>query len=345
MRNDDGCSLGGGRIERYESGMLKPFRLATFNLENLDCSSLGNGDFERRLGVLKPILDALTADVLCLQEVNAQKTAEHQGRRFLALDHLFAGGPYEGFHRATSVRPETHWPADVHNLVIASRWPIIDHRQLFHDIVAKWRWTPPSEGSESQEPIEVSWDRPLLYACIALPNGEPLHLINLHLRAPRAVHIQGDKTATAGISSRAFAEGQFLAAQKREGQALEARLFVERLFDAEPKARILVCGDFNSQEHDTPARILRGARDEDRPETSSRILVSLTERVDEAHRFSVVHDGRKVLLDHILASPALAAACASVVILNEGLQDEVMPQEPILGSLHAPVIASFELKM
>ena len=112
----------------------------------------------------------------------------------------------------------------------------------------------------------------------------------------------------------------------------------------DPAARIVVCGDLNSREHDAPMRILRGARDEDTPDTMPRILVPLAERVNEARRFSVVHGGRKLLLDHILASPALAAACSSVVILNEGLQDEVTAQEPILGSLHAPVIASFVLE-
>ena len=191
------------------------------------------------------------------------------------------------------------------------------------------RWKSPGTGR-------------LLYARIAAPDGAPLHIINLHLRAPRAVPLQEDG-ATGGGSSRSFVEGQFLAAQKREGQALEARLFVERLFDADPAARIVVCGDLNSREHDAPMRILRGARDEDTAETMPRILVPLAERVDEARRFSVVHGGRKILLDHILASPALAAACSSVVILNEGLQDEVTAQEPILGSLHAPVMASFVL--
>jgi endonuclease/exonuclease/phosphatase family metal-dependent hydrolase len=323
--------------------MLTPFRLATFNLENLDCASVRNGAFERRLGVLEPLLTKLAADVLCLQEIGAQKTADHDGRFFLALDRLFAGGPYESYHRATSVRPGTRAPADVHNLVIASRWPILAERQLYHDIVAKWSWTPPAEGSSPQRPIEVSWDRPLLYACIAAPDGAPLHLVNLHLRAPRAVPLPGARSAPAG-SSRAFVEGQFLAAQKRDGQALEARLFVERLFDADPAARIIVCGDLNSQEYDTPMRLLSGARDEDRAGAAfSRILVPLAGRVGEARRFSVVHGGRNVLLDHILASPTLAAACSSVVILNEGLQDEVTAQEPILGSLHAPVIASFNL--
>ncbi len=323
--------------------MVSQLRLATFNLENLDWSPHHDAAFERRLGVLKPILSELAADILCLQEIDAQRATHHDERRFLALDRLFAGGPYEAYHRATSVRPGTSTPADVHNLVIASRWPIIDQRQVFHDIVAKWSWTPPAEGRLPHRPIEVAWDRPLLYARISAPDGAPLHIINLHLRAPRAVPFQGDGKVIADDSSRAFVEGQFLAAQKREGQALEARLFVERLFDAEPNARIVVCGDFNSQEHDMPVRIVRGARDEETPETCARILVSLAERVGEARRFSVVHGGRKVLLDHVLASSALAFACSSVVILNEGLQDEVTAQEPILGSLHAPVAASFNL--
>ncbi len=321
--------------------MANQFRLATFNLENLDYSVTRRAVFERRLGVLNPLLNELAADILCLQEINAQKTADHDGRSFLALDRLFAGGLYENYHRATSVRPGTTAPADVHNLVIASRWPIVEQRQLFHDIVAKWSWTPPAEGRSTQGPVEVAWDRPLLYACVASPDGAPLHIINLHLRAPRAVPLQAD--GATGGSSRSFVEGQFLAAQKREGQALEARLFVERLFDADPAARIVVCGDLNSREHDAPMRILRGARDEDTPETMPRILVPLAERINEARRFSVVHGGRKILLDHILASPSLAAACSSVVILNDGLQDEVTAREPILGSLHAPVMASFVL--
>jgi len=322
--------------------MVSRFRLATFNLENLDWSPGRDAAFAQRLGVLKPLLNDCAADILCLQEVNAQRAASHDERRFLALDRLFAGGPYQTYHRATSVRPGASAPADVHNLVIASRWPIADRRQVFHDIVAKWRWTPPAEGRAPPGPIEISWDRPLLYARISAPDGKALHIINLHLRAPRAVPLPGAGTTTTGELSRAFVEGQFVAGQKREGQALEARLFVERLFDAEPDARIIVCGDLNSREHDVPARILRGAQDEATPRTSPRMLVSLTERVGVARRFSVVHGDRNILLDHILAAPTLARACSSVLIFNAGLQDEVTAQEPILGSLHAPIVASFD---
>jgi endonuclease/exonuclease/phosphatase family metal-dependent hydrolase len=328
--------------------MTISFRLATFNLENFDVSRAHESEFERRIAVLRPILKDIAADVLCLQEVDAQKASPHGSRQFLALDRLLCGTAYQNYHRATSVRPGSTAPADVHNLVILSRWPIREQRQLHHDIVAKWSWTPPAEGSSSPPSIEIEWDRPLLYAKISLPGEAALHVVNLHLRAPRAVPILNTRksigcVSSSCISSRAWAKGQFLAAQRREGQALEARLFVERLFDCEPNALIAVCGDLNSQEHDVPARLLSAMPDEGLENMSRRALAPLGMRVEEAHRFTVVHASRPVLIDHILASPLLAAGCTGVAILNEGLQDEVKAKEPILGSLHAPFVASFAL--
>ena len=177
--------------------------------------------------VLRPILKEIAADVLCLQEVDAQKTSPHGSRQFLALERLLSDTAYQNYYRATSVRPGSMAPADIHNLVILSRWPIREQRQLHHDIVAKWSWTPPAERSSPPASIEIEWDRPLLYAKIALPSGAVLHVINLHLRAPRAVPISERSKSVGCASSRTWAEGQFLAAQRREGQALEARLFAE----------------------------------------------------------------------------------------------------------------------
>ena len=59
-------------------------------------------------------------------------------------------------------------------------------------------------------------------------------------------------------------------------------------------------------------------------------------------RYTVLHDGRPVLLDHVLASPALAAACRQVRILNAGLADEAHVSGPVQGSLHAPMLAIFD---
>jgi len=311
--------------------MRETLRLATFNIENLEWARAHEDEFARRAAALRPILDALAADVLCLQEIGAQRTTAHAPRRFLALDRLLQNSRYAEFHRATSTRPGSDSPADVHNLAILSRWPIAEHRQLHHDIVARWRWTPPPEQqSEEVQAIDIVFDRPALYARIDLHDA-PLHVLNLHLRAPRPVPL-GHHPAL----GRAVAEGQFLAAQKREGQALEARLFVESLFDLEPEAHIAVCGDFNADAYEPPSRILRGEDGAD-----DRRLEALEERVASERRYSVIHAGRPVQIDHILASRALAATCEDVAILNRDLQDEVFAPEPVEGSLHAPLVATF----
>jgi endonuclease/exonuclease/phosphatase family metal-dependent hydrolase len=314
------------------------FRLASFNLENLDYSPARQSAFEARRAALLPLIQSLDADVICLQEVGAQKPHKHGAREFLALDRLLDGTRQAKWHRATSRRPGTNAPADVHNLLILSQWPIRVARQLHHDIVERWSWSPPREDDEAPPPILIEWDRPLLYAAVEPPSGGLLHLLNLHLRAPRPAPVA---TARGEGSSKSQIEGQFVAAQKREGQALEARLFVETLFDAEPEALIAVCGDFNADQHDAPTRILRGGDNE--LQQGERALTPLEERVDASRRYTVIHATRPKLIDHILASPALASRWRETRILNDGLQDEVYAIEPILGSLHAPVLACFEM--
>ncbi|QGM47482.1 endonuclease/exonuclease/phosphatase family protein [Methylocystis heyeri] len=313
--------------------MQAEFRVATFNLENLEWTPTGEEAFARRKAVLDPMLRELDADVLCLQEIGAHRPSAHAPRRFTALDRLLSGGPYENYHRAASTRPGGPFPADVHNLVILSRFPILERRQIHHDIVPRQSWRPPHEGGPEPEPVEIAFDRPLLYACIALPNETRLHVIDLHLRAPRPAPVPG------ALGARAVAEGQFLAAQKREGQALEARLFAETLFDLEADARIVVCGDFNADEHDAPTRILAGeGKDE------AHLFRPMEEFVPQEKRYSVIHAGRPTLIDHVLASRSLARTCAGAFLLNRGLEDEVYAPEPIVGSLHAPLVASFRLE-
>lgn len=313
-------------------------RLATFNLENLDWSATREADFDRRRAALLPLLAELDADVLCLQEVGGQKPHKHSPREYLALDRLLAATPYADHFRAASVRPGASAPSDVHNLAVLSRWPIRKTRQIHHDIVPCWSWPPPPDGDVEPPPISIEWDRPLLYAAIEPPSGPLLHVLDLHLRAPRPAPVA---TARGEGSSKAQIEGQFVAAQKREGQALEARLFVETLFDAEPDALIAICGDFNADEHDAPTRLLRGG-DNERQE-GPRALTPLEARVEEARRHTVLHAGAPKLIDHLLASNALAKAWRETRILNDGLQDEVYAQDPILGSLHAPIVVTFVL--
>ncbi len=311
--------------------MKEECRIATFNLENLDWTAANDAQFERRIAVLRPLLLELRADVMCLQEIAGRKREPHGPRRLLALDRLIEDTPYSAYFRASSVRPGGDVPADVHNLAILSRWPIRTTRQIYHDLVAKWRWSVLGEDKNEANAIEIAFDRPLLHAAIDLPASGSLHLINLHLRAPRPVSLPGGSA-----SSRKRVEGLFLAAQKRERQALEARLAVEDIFDADEDAAIALCGDLNVDEHDAASTILEANFN-----GGARSLEALETRVPLARRFSVLHAGEPRLIDHILASVSLARRCASVEILNEGLQDEAFAQDPIEGSLHAPVVTTF----
>ena len=91
-------------------------RLATFNLESLDLS-LGGVPLDVRAEVLRPALERLQADILCLQEVNGQHVAGHEDRILVALDRLLAGTAYAGYARVATTGGKGHGAADVHNLV------------------------------------------------------------------------------------------------------------------------------------------------------------------------------------------------------------------------------------
>lgn len=322
-------------------------RIATFNLESLDDRPDANPPLADRLGVLRPLLRRIDADILCLQEVNAQESENHQWRRFAALDALLERTPYIGYHRAASTGP-SGGPADVHNLVTLSRWPIAEQRQIRNELVKAPRYrlttaVPPPDGG-----IEVSWERPLLYTAVTLPSGRHLHVLNLHLRAPLAAFIPGQKLApfvwkTVG----GWAEGFYLSTMKRTGQALEARLFVDRLFDSEPDALIAVAGDLNAEARETPVRAIYGDPEDTGNESLAyRALTPIETAMPENRRFSVLHHGLRLMLDHLMVSPQLKRMHRAIDIFNETLPDEYLAWVrgvQIAGSFHAPVIAEFDI--
>ncbi|WP_374446759.1 endonuclease/exonuclease/phosphatase family protein [Stella sp.] len=313
-------------------------RIATYNLENFDDE--GPLPLDRRLPVLGRTLARLDADILCLQEVNAQE-APKRPRTLAALDRLVAGTPYAGFHRALTTSEGGDYPRDIHNLVILSRHPIRTVDQVAHRLVppVDWRWLAGEHG----EPVR--FERPIL--AVVIDVGRPLHLLDLHLRAPLAVAVPGGKTGPfAWRSVGGWAEGYFLAAVKRQAQALEARLLIESIFDRDPEAWIVVAGDLNAEEREVPLAILAAPTDATgNPALAARSLASLAHLVPADRRFTVRH-GRGLLLDHILVSQALARRCTGVEILNAELSDEADAaragfDDP--AGFHAPMVAAFEL--
>jgi endonuclease/exonuclease/phosphatase family metal-dependent hydrolase len=223
----------------------------------------------------------------------------------------------------------------------------VSSRQLWHDLVPPPLYRPITEEPRSDNPQPVEWDRPFQHAALRLDDGRLLHVVNVHLRAPRAAFLPGQKTSHVWKSTGGWAEGFFLAVMKRAGQALEVRLAVDQVFDEEPEALLAVCGDFNAEESETPVRTIRGdEEDTANGHLAARTLVPLDRGLSDSQRYSVVHRGRRIMLDHVLVSRTLLGRYLRSEVHNETLGDELVSPLMVRGSpetYHAPVVAEFDL--
>jgi endonuclease/exonuclease/phosphatase family metal-dependent hydrolase len=321
-------------------------RVATYNLENLDSAPAEGPPLAARVPVLRATFEELAADVVCLQEVSARRLlGGRKGPRALAaLDEVLRGTKYASYERCTSLHRDGHGPMDVQNLVVLSRYPIVASHQYWHDLVAPATHLSATATPFDPTPWRIEWDRPILRATIALAEGRTLEVLNLHLRAPTAAFVPGQKLdATRWRTAAGWAEGFYLGAMKRAGQALEARLLVDRILETDPNSLIAVCGDMNAEASEMPLRILRSdVEDTGNTALTGATLTALEATVSAPERYSVIHAGRRLMLDHILASAELAGRVRDVKILNRNLPDEATSPLPA-GSFHAPVVASFDM--
>lgn len=323
---------------------MQALRVATFNLENLDGRNGDDSQLRDRVAVLRPQLLRLRADILCLQEVGAQSCGKHGPRTLTALDAVVAETPYARYQRVVSLNRSGHRPADHHNLVTLSRWPIRESRQVWHDLVP----SPTYVQSGGTPPRSIEWDRPLLHTVIDSPDGRPLHVFNVHLRAPRAAWLPGQKDAHGRWQNvSGWAEGFFMATMKQAGQALEARLAVDAVFDRDIESRVVVCGDFNSDDREAAVRIIRGdEEDTGNGHLAGRVLIPVERSLADSQRYSVIHHGRRIMLDHILVSRSLFGEFLSCTVHNEALGDELVSPTVIWNSpesYHAPLVAEFTM--
>jgi endonuclease/exonuclease/phosphatase family metal-dependent hydrolase len=320
-----------------------PLRIATFNLENFD--DVPKPSLATRVELMQPELVRLRADVLCLQEVYSQDDGAG-GRNLRALDALLAGTPYAAYNRVVTAEANG-MPSQERNQVILSRFAVLAQQQIHNHAMApsyrRLTAAPPDAAA-----VTIDWERPILMATVDLGDGRSLHVINLHLKSKLPTEIPGQKiNQFTWRNAAAAAEGSFLSSMKRVGQALETRLLVESLFDADAHALIAVCGDFNSDITDVPVTAIRGdIADTGNPALADRVLLACERSVPEPSRFSLIHQGRGEMIDHILVSRGLLAGYETTQVQNELVHDESIAfatDELYPESDHAPVVASFVL--
>jgi len=319
-------------------------RLATFNIESLDLPTRSEPPFEARAAALRPALERLAADILCLQEVNGQHVPGAPERRLVALDLLLEGTRYAAYHRAATSGADGRGVASVHNLVTLSRFPILERREVRHAYMAPVEYRYVTGSAKGGAPQPVAFDRPLLLTEIELPGAKSLDVINAHLRARRASAIPGEKVDSATWrTTGGWAEGYFISALKRTAQALELRLLIDERLASAPGRLIAVAGDFNAEDHETPLRLaVAGEDDTGNSRLASSALIVLDRALPPDRRWSVLHAGRREMLDHVLASQALYGRLRGIEVHNEGLADEVLAAGGgVAASYHAPLVAEF----
>ena len=317
-------------------------RIATFNLENLDDSNL-----DRRIEVMRPALERVNADILCLQEVHSQDNGG--GRELAALDQLLAGTQYEnGFHRQTTLTTTGNLYHE-RNLVTLSRFPITDtairrdadgERPSYQLVTAD----PPDAEANA-----MTWERPMLHTQHQLDDGQNLHVINLHMKSKIASSIPGQKIDNfTWRSVAAWAEGSFVSSMKRVGQALQVRILIDSIMDGEGlDTFIAVVGDFNAEPHEVPVTaILGGVQETGNPDHAPRLMIPCENDIPESSRFSLYHLGKGEMIDHVIVSRPLFRFFDHTEIHNEALPDEsgaFRTDEKFPESDHAPVIAEFNV--
>lgn len=325
---------------------MSTIRVATFNVENLDDKAGQTPTLSERIAIMRPQLKRLNADILCLQEIHGQEQPGSP-RRLLALEKLIEGTQYETFHKISTRTADNLQVYDERNLVILSRYPVVSYKQYKNEHIQPPLYRKLTAIPAEQEAKKITWERPILHAEIALPSGEHLHVINLHLKSRLPVVVEGQYSGYTWKTATSWAEGYFLASMKRVGQALETRVLVDKIFDLDPEAQIIVCGDFNSANDNVPVQaILGNIENTNNAELSGRVLIPCENTIPQSSRYTLFHRGKGEMLDHLLVSRTLLGKYVKTEIHNETLHDESVAfatDKLFPESDHAPVVSEFYL--
>jgi endonuclease/exonuclease/phosphatase family metal-dependent hydrolase len=325
------------------------FKIATFNIENLDIQSSDySPTLDERIPTLRGTLTRLNADILCLQEVHGQELAEHTAnnpkRELSALRTLIKGTQYANYYIVHTVTSDDQ-AYDKRNLVILSRWPISLSEQFKHNHLDKLEYRK-ATALPVESAKDISWERPILYAQVQVPDIGLVHVVNLHLKSRIASTVKGQKSNNYTWKSAAgWAEGYFLSSIKRVGQALETRILVDDIFSQKIDAKIIVCGDFNAEPGEVPVEAICGrVENTGNPDLRSSVLLPCSSAIAESIKFSHLHHGKGNLLDHMLISQSMYHLFVKADIFNENLHDESLPFASDIKypeSDHAPFLATF----
>jgi endonuclease/exonuclease/phosphatase family metal-dependent hydrolase len=325
---------------------MTTLRIATFNLENFDETAPGVlPSLADRIALMRPQIVRLRADVACFQEVHGQERPGSQ-RALLALLELLSGTNLDGAN-VVSTKPQDDAVYNERNIVVVTHLPVLARRQLRNELVDPPLYKRLTAIPKDTDPVEIGVERPILHVELDPGGGQRLHVINVHLKSKIPTPIPGRMIDTyTWRAADAWAEGVFISSMKRMAQALEVRRLVDEILDADPAARIVVAGDFNAAPDEVPVLAIRGdVENTGNGDLASRVLVPIEQTIPQSSRYTLFHQGKGDMLDHMLATRNLLAHYRGSEIHNEVLHDESVSfaiDRKFPESDHAPVVATFD---
>ena len=297
-------------------------RLATYNVLNL---------FDPRNAEERKILDTKIAflgeriaeseaDVVGLQEIGSEKL----------LDELTSWLQKHADYKYRALGTADH--RGIRNAAI-SRAPVLSSRVLTSQALDFPRFV-------ATDPHPYGARLPLRRGVVhvEIDGGAlgPVDVLVLHFKSARGVPLRTDAgEPVMPESSRDFGEAAMRALIWRAAEALFVRGEADALFAA-GKKNIVVLGDFNDAFDSTPVRMVRGG--------GAAMLHGSVDGVNPSRRFTVLHNGDKKVIDHVLLSSSLRDRLKRTRILNEQLHDHDagITDAPRGDSDHALVVVDLE---
>ena len=291
-----------------------PLTLSTFNVKDF---------FEPLKDKIEHIatrLEQANADVVGLQEVGPEEVLDALVRRVSPLGYAKVVGTAD--------------KRGIRNALL-SRLPVVSSRV---HVAAELPF--PRFGVNDRSPFgpRIPLRRGIVQARVQAPDLGDVDVIVVHFKSGRPVPLlDGAEMPILPVTEKEYAEGMLRAMASRASEALFVRGIVDGLLANDAAAKVAVVGDMNDVPGSLAVRIVCG-----------RSLVPCDLGIPQDLRWSILHNGNKQQLDHVLASRELSSRLSSAAFLNEGLRDHSVLEGALDSgatitpdSDHAPLVVRF----
>lgn len=302
------------------------FKLVSFNVQNL-----GRGDspdpaaYAAKLEFVTDVLRRIDADLVVVDEVREPESFDELADALACYPARLLGDPPDKLRRIQTG--------------VLSRLPVQEQGQ--------WLDYPAAVPGTLGGLTRFRFRRPMPWLRVALPNGETLLAVAVHLKSQRA---QYEDVPESEPLRRRRLLGRALSGMMRLAEAAGLRSLLDEAAERDAADHYAVLGDFNDGPESLTLSIVMALDSDDSGELvqdEKRRLFPVAARVPAARAFSYVRRGRKALLDQILVSQKLSlcitAAGAESQLLEADMRYDADSTAGYPRSDHAPVWAAFEL--